>query len=69
MTTSTATAGIGGVATLAIWPPLRTPLSVNDVVEVAQPKIEGNISPGDELGWQQAIDLTSTIEFTVVEAR
>jgi len=69
MTTSTATAGIGGVAVLAIWPPLRTPLSADDVLEVATPKIEGNVSPGDEMAWQQAIDLTTAIEFSVVEAR
>lgn len=69
MTTSTAQVGIGGTAALSIWPPLRTPLSVNDVVEVAEPMIEGLVSPGDELVWQQAIDLTSVIEFSVVEGR
>src|SRR3546814_15841447 len=41
------------MVTASIFPPLRTSLSVNDVVEIAAPKIEGHVLPGEELSWRR----------------
>lgn len=35
------TVGVGGTVMAPIWPMLRTSLSVNDVAEIAAPKVEG----------------------------
>ena len=61
------TFGSGGAATLIIWPMLRTPLSAGDVVEIAVPKIEGLVSPGDELSWQLSVDRFAAFTFQVSE--
>ena len=68
MASADATVGAGGTVSAAIWPLLRSPLSVNDVVEIAAPKIEGLVSPGDELSWQISVDRLASFSFTVAEA-
>lgn len=57
----------GGTLSAAIWPLLRTPLSVNDVVEIAAPMIEGLVSPGEELSWQISVDRLASFSFTLSE--
>ena len=57
----------GGTASASIWPMLRTPLSNNDVVEIASPNIEGLVSPGDELSWQISVDRLASFSFTLSE--
>lgn len=57
----------GGTLSASIWPMLRTSLSVNDVVEIAAPKIEGMVSPGDELSWQISVDRLASFSFTLSE--
>lgn len=69
MSTGDVEASGGGVAAVSIFPPLRTALSVNDVVEMAAPMIEGMVSPGDELSWQIASTLETGISFTVAESK
>lgn len=59
---------VAGVATVSIFPMLRRNLSVNDVVELAQPMIEGLISPGDELAWEIAADRHMSISFKISES-
>lgn len=59
----------GGVAAVGVFPPTRTTYTANDTVEIAAPKIEGNVLPGEELSWQIALDNGWTIPFTIVERR
>ncbi|EPR14192.1 hypothetical protein M527_29200 [Sphingobium indicum IP26] len=56
-----------GTASLAVWPLLRSSLSNNDVVEIAAPRIEGLVSPGDELSWQISVDRLASFSFTLSE--
>ncbi|NWK98683.1 hypothetical protein DM806_24070 [Sphingobium lactosutens] len=51
-----------------VWPMLRVGLSVNDVVEIAKPMIEGLVSPGDEVSWQISVDHMASFEFTLAES-
>lgn len=59
-------ADAAGDLTLTVTPMLRVALSVDDVVEIAKPMIEGALS-GDEVAW--SIDVTRTIglAFTITE--
>lgn len=59
--------GSGNLSAL-IFPMLRTSLSVDDVVEIAQPMIEGHVSPDDELNWEISLARRTSIQFSVVEA-
>src|SRR3546814_3601578 len=61
MFTASVVASGTGTVTASIFPPLRTSLSVNDVVEIAAPKIEGLVLPGEELSWQLSLDHTTGI--------
>jgi hypothetical protein len=61
-------ANSSGVLTAQIYPLLRTPLSANDVIEIASPKIEGLVSPGDELSWSIGLDNARAFSFSIVEA-
>jgi len=55
--------------TVSVWPPMRAAFAVNDVVEIAQPKLEGHVLPGDELTWEMTINhMFEGISFSVVEA-
>lgn len=68
MFTAAATAnGSGVIASATIFPMLRTNLSVDDVLEIATPKIEGNVLPGDELNWQIGLSNEREVSFSVVE--
>jgi hypothetical protein len=67
MFSADATVGSDGTVNAPIWPMLRTPLSIGDVVEISEPKIEGLVSPGDELGWQIAVDQLASFSFTISE--
>lgn len=68
MLTADFTADGSGLATAAIFPPLRVGLSTNDVLEFAQPMIEGHVVPGDELSWEMSVDRLIGIGFSVMEA-
>lgn len=59
--------GSGNLSAL-IFPMLRTALSVDDVIEIAQPMIEGHVLPGDELKWQASLSRRLSLSFSVVEA-
>lgn len=67
MFTADATASGGGTLTASIFPLLRTPLTIGDVLELAVPKIEGFVSPGDELGWQIGLDNAREFSFSILE--
>lgn len=60
-------ASAAGNATAAIWPPLRTNVSNNDVLELSQPMIEGLVSPGDEISWEMSLSHHVSFSFTLVE--
>ena len=68
MATANAVANGSGIASVSIFPLLRKAVSVNDVVEIAQPMIEGFISPGNELGWEIASNRFMSINFTIMES-
>jgi len=57
-----------GTLTASVWPMIRSALSNNDVVEIAVPKIEGLVSPGDELSWQISVDRLASFAFTISES-
>lgn len=59
----------GGVAAVSIFPPLRTPISVDDTVEIEAPMIEGAVMPGDEWSWQVAFTRETGISFSVAEVK
>lgn len=56
-----------GTVTANIFPMLRTPLSANDVLEIAVPMIEGFVSPGDEISWQIGLDNAREFSFSIME--
>ncbi len=68
MLTADFTADGAGNATAAIFPMLRVGLSVNDVLEMAQPIIEGHVLPGDELSWKMSLERHIGLGFSVMEA-
>jgi hypothetical protein len=68
MFTGDGTADGSGNLAINIFPMLRTNLSINDVVEIAQPMIEGHVLPGDELSWNISAEKFASIEFSVMEA-
>jgi hypothetical protein len=68
MFAATMTADGAGNLDAFTFPLLRTPLWVNDVVEIAQPYIEGLVSPGDELSWQIGLDNARELAFSIMEA-
>ena len=68
MFTADATANGSGNLSAAIFPLLRTALSINDVIEIAQPKIEGLVMPGEEISWQIGLDNAREFSFSVLEA-
>jgi hypothetical protein len=57
-----------GDATVGVWPPMRTNFAVNDVIQIANPQIEGHVQPGDELSWQLSVERLVDVAFTVSEA-
>lgn len=59
----------GGVAAVSIYPPLRTSVSVNDVVEMAAPMLEGAPSPGEGLSWDILPTLETGLQFFVTETK
>lgn len=69
MNTGDVTASGAGTAVLSIFPPLRTALSTNDVLEFAQPMIEGAVSPGDTISWEVALELDTAISFIISETK
>lgn len=68
MATGDVTASGTGTATVGIFPLLRKAVAVDNVVEIAQPMIEGFVSPGDELGWEIASNRFMGINFTIMES-
>lgn len=59
-------AGADGTVTLAITPLLRTSLDTGDVIELAQPRIEGLIL--EDFGWSIDKARTVGLSFTITEA-
>lgn len=68
MFTADATANGSGNATASIFPLLRSPLSNNDVLEIAQPMIEGLVLPGEEISWQIGLSNDREFSFSVMES-
>lgn len=68
MATADVTASGTGTAAVNIFPLLRKSVATNDVIEMAQPMIQGLISPGDELGWEIASNRFMNINFTIMES-
>lgn len=68
MATANVTASGTGTATVSIFPLLRKGVAVDNVVEIAQPMIEGFVSPGDELGWEISSNRFMNINFTIMES-
>lgn len=68
MATADVTASGTGTATVTIFPLLRKAVAIDNVVELAQPMIEGFVSPGDELGWEIASNRFMNINFTIMES-
>lgn len=60
-------AGDGRMA-IALSEMLRAPFQDGGAVHLAEPMIEG-IVDGDKRGWSLAVDRTTSIEFTIEEAR
>lgn len=67
--TAPGTADSSGDVTASVWPPMRIAFAVNDVVEIADPKIEGHVLPGEELKWGLSVDRMVDIQFSVAEAK
>lgn len=55
-----------GTALLSVTPMLRVPLNVGDVIELAQPRIEGLLL--DDFAWPVATNRTASLSFTLTEA-
>lgn len=68
MFTADVTADGSGNLSAAVFPLLRTALSINDVIEIAQPKIEGLVMPGEEISWQIGLSNAREFGFSVMEA-
>lgn len=62
------TADGSGNLSANIFPMLRTNLSINDSVQIAQPMIEGNVSSGDEMSWEISVERYMSLSFSVMEA-
>lgn len=58
-----------GAANVGVFPPTRVTYPSGSVVEITTPKIEGFVSPGDELSWEMALEHTMGFSFSVLEAR
>lgn len=67
MVTAALTIGAGGTGTAAIYPMLRTALSNNDVVEIAEPMIEGWIDGAFDWSILQS-PMVQLPDFTITEA-
>lgn len=55
-----------GTALLSVTPMLRAPLDVGDVIELAQPRVEGLLL--DDFAWPVATNRTASLSFTLTEA-
>lgn len=62
------TADGSGNATVVLNEPLRTDIDVDDVVEIASPKIEGLLQSGD-LEWPGMLEPYVQFSFTIAESR
>jgi hypothetical protein len=67
--TGDVTADESGTVVASVFPPTRVAYGFADQVAIVAPKIEGNISPGDENSWQIALDNSIEIAFSIVESR
>ncbi|HEX7852326.1 MAG TPA: hypothetical protein VF503_01360 [Sphingobium sp.] len=61
-------ASVDGTLSALIFPMLRVVVSADDVVEIAQPMIEGHVQPGEELSWQISLARRISLSFSVLEA-
>lgn len=61
-------AGADGRMTIALSEMLRVPFQNGAAVHLAEPMVEG-IVDGDKRAWNLAVDRTTSIEFTIEEAR
>lgn len=64
--TADVTVPTGGVATVPIYPMIRAAPSIDDVVELADPKMEGFLN-GNEQGWHVALSKRVGFQFSITE--
>lgn len=57
-----------GNAAASVWPPMRVPISVDDVIELDAPKMQGHVVD-DQLGWEMALARRTNLSFTVHERK
>jgi hypothetical protein len=57
-----------GEAVSSIWPPLRTAVSVNDVISFDAPKMQGHVVD-ERLAWDMALARRTSLNFTVEESQ
>lgn len=69
MSTGNVTANGSGTAAVSIFPQLRTAVSISDTIEMDPPMIQGLVSPGDEFGWDMALEHTVGLSFSVMESK
>lgn len=62
----TVRADTGGLATLAIEPPLRAPFADGDVIELAAPTIEGFVD-GESFSWSVPVNRLVAVQFAMEE--
>lgn len=61
-------ADLSGDAVVNVWPPMRVAFAINDVIEIAVPKIEGHV-PDEGFKWSLSVDRMVDIEFSIAEAK
>jgi len=66
--TAPGTADGSGNATMSVWPPMRTSFAVNNVIELAAPKMQGHVVD-DQLGWEMSLARRTSLSFTVHESQ
>lgn len=65
---SAATADGSGDVTVTLAIPIRTAFAVNDVVEIAAPKLQGHLID-ERLAWEMSVDRMLDVGFGVAESR
>lgn len=68
MFTGDGAANASGILSAQIFPMLRSSLAAGDVVELAQPMIEGHVLPDEELAWEMSLEKNIGLSFSIMEA-
>lgn len=66
--TANSVANGAGIATVALFPPMRVSFAINDAIDL-EPSIEGHVLPGEELRWKISLAHHLAVEFSVVETK